>query len=755
MKRALKVTALLAMGLLVASSFAAAQEVTLPKDFLFGHASISVLGRDSVDSSKLQEYRDLSRGVFGPQFSLVGSKQSVAFSLYGENIRQQDQHYFGQASFGWGGIAFDYNQTPHNMGTRGLSLMSETSTGVYSASPTLRAALGGAADGKLPTTARNFDFYTSLLAPTFNAANSIDVTALRQRGNVEFDLGGNLPFDLAVTYMRERKTGQRGLSGADILGAVAPVVEVPEPLNEVVQDFGVRTAYNFKGGNVHASFNRNLYNNRAETLVIDNPFQAADAIYKAASGQIPPLGGPASVRVVNAPDNEASTGRFGIQLKFKRQTRLTGDVGIARWTQNAAFYPYTINSAVLTSAGTPANLVSSLQQQSLNGKINTTTMNFSFSSRPVEGLGIRMYYRSYDLANKTNRYVITGDMSGSPDRSWSSVSPEDGAPYGHATANPYDSKTERFTASVSYDIKGLTLEGVGRTAKLTRTSREATSGKDNGFAFSALYHASDYVGIRGVVDYAKRTAKGETTIGFQADEAERKTTRTGIDIELTPAANFGVTFGYIRRNVDYPNRPNAIVVSGAAVPGTRVGLLEAKYDSFTTEIEFTPSARAEFSGYYTHEKDRSTNRWGRNLPTNLMTYTGSDKTNSFGANAVFHVVPEKWTFSLMARHQKVDGLMDVATDPANSFYIARAAIGGPQDITDYDDTKLTTGIAQLDYSVSKTWTLGVGYAYETYSFADAYNSGTVLMPQSILIFMKPNSGGYHASAGFATLNYRF
>ena len=171
-----------------------------------------------------------------------------------------------------------------------------------------------------------------------------------------------------------------------------------------------------------------------------------------------------------------------------------------RWTQNAQFYPYTINSTILTTAGVRADSTAALQQQSLNGKINTTTLNFSFTSRPVEGLGLRVRYRSYDLKNKTNRYVITGDTSGSPDRSWGTVTPTAADPYGHATANPYDSSTtDRFDASASYDIQGLTFEAAYRHAKLTRTNREATSGTDNGVALSAMFHASDWLGVRATV----------------------------------------------------------------------------------------------------------------------------------------------------------------------------------------------------------------------------------------------------------------
>ena len=107
--------------------------------------------------------------------------------------------------------------------------------------------------------------------------------------------------------------------------------------------------------------------------------------------------------------------------------------------------------------------------------------------------------------------------------------------------------------------------------------------------------------------------------------------------------------------------------------------------------------------------------------------------------------------------QKVDGLMDITANTSGAFYAARAALNPPgaQDILDYDDTELTTLVSQLDYTVATAWTLSVGYMYEKYAFADAFTSGTSLMPQSVLIFMKADRGNYNANLGFAKLAYRF
>jgi Putative outer membrane beta-barrel porin, MtrB/PioB len=785
MKRALKVATLLAMGLLMAALPATAQLagtgakpcVTTSTGTTGGQVTVGVLGASDVDSSKFYEYRDVPEGVYVPCFNLFSTSSKVDFNLFGYNVRQSDQRYNGWFNTKAFDLSFDYNQVPHNMGFGGHTIEAETGEGVWAMSDTLQRAIGTANDAT-PTAARTVTFYDTLLGPTFASAGSVDVTSTRKRGTAKLDFGKKLPFDLSFTYMRELKSGYRGEDGGGIYSAVQSVVEVPGPLNETTQDFGVQAAYNFAKGNVHGWFSRNLYDNHAETLTVDNPFQWFDTPY--VTTPAPAVGGGTSARWINAPDNEASTGNIGFLLKFARQTRVGGDVTLGRWTQNAPFYPYTINTAILTPSGANASSLSALQQPSFDGKINTTTINLTFSSRPVQNLAIRAQYRSYDLTNKTSRYVITGDVATSPDRSWTVVTPTEDDPYGHATANPYDNKTKRFTISAGYDIGALTLEGGFRTAKRELTGREAASDTDKGFSLSAVVRAKDWLDLRATYDQAKRTPKAATIedelgderlYGFQSDEAERETKRTGIQIDVTPVSDLTLSFAYFLRDVKYPNRPDRIAVSGGVpvagaqpIPNTPSGLLSAKYDSFTAEVGYYPNERVELDAYYTYEKDRTTNQWstttGVNL-NNLLNYAGSDKTDTFGLNASFQLKPDLWKLWVNAMRQKVDGLMDITARESGSFYtpgrttLVPPGTGGAQDIGDWDDTTRTTFAAQLDYAVAKAWTVSAGYVYEKYEFKDAYTAGNLLMPQSVLIFLKSNHGGYDANVLYGRVSYQF
>ena len=784
MKRTTVLTVLLACGLLATSTPVLAQATapssqTKPSptptpappaaetpNWLTGNVNMLLLGREDVASSKFEEYRLVPEGASMPVFSFTGSHGGNGFAMFAKSIAQKDQRYTGAASINWLGVAFDYNQIPHGMGTTARTIHTEAAPGVWTMNATARKQLGDAVDA-VPTASRTYPFYADLLAPTISSAERTDLSALRKRGDIAFDLGQKLPFGLAFTYNRDVKTGYRGASAGDILGVVTASVDVLEPLDEVTQDFGVRWSWNFQNkGDVHASFNRNLYNDRIDSLVVDNPFRATDLAFVSTS--VP--GGPAQARFSTSPDNEATRGAFGAQFKLGRQTRLTADMAFGTWTQNAAFLPYTVNSAIFTPSGAPANAISTLQQPSLDGKIDTASYNFTFGSRPIEGLGIRVRYRNYSYKDKTARFVISGDTSGSPDRSWTLAgAPTADEPYGHATANHTDSSSGRFETQVSYDINDLTLEAGYRnveTSWVGRVNSSGTDGSENGFTLAAIYHTSDWLGFRFHFDDSTRKVSGieagsvAALQGVMADHAERDQRRVGFDLELTPSDKYGATFAYSRRNDDYPNRPFKV----AGNPETLSGLLKATYDMFSVDFDFMPSERAQLTAFYSYEKVAETNQWvtlTSGAVNNILRYAPWDKGNTFGVNGVFHLVPEKWVVTFLAQQQKVDAFLDITAREAGSFYtpgrttLIPPGTGGAADINDYDDTKQTTVVADLGYSFAKAWTFSVGYAYDKYTNADAFSDGTTMFPQAVLFYLKGNDGNYKTNMCYTRLNYRF
>jgi hypothetical protein len=780
MKRAISTLALVAMGLVVATSFAAAQDK--PAAAAGGQVTIQLQSVSDVSSSKFQEYRDVPKGFSMPFVNLFATTSKLDFNLSAFNVYQKDQRYNGWINTSWLDFGFDYNQVIHRMGNDAHLIYQESAPGVWSMPAALRQYYSDRVDATLPTTNRNYSFYHDLLASSFASAGTVDIDSLRKRGAYNFDFSKNLPFALNFTYTNERRDGYRGLGGPDIIsGPVSPVVEVPETFNDLTQDYAIKFEYKLKQvGNVHAALTKNVYTNDLSSNKVDNPFRPSDLLYTPAitNPATPAFGGPGSVLITGMPDNDMLNTSVGALFKFAKQTRIAADVAMGRYNQNASFFPYTSNTTVLTGTGAPAYLTSSLQAPSFNGKIDTTTFNVWFSSRPIDNLAVRVSYRSWQLTNKTNRFVITGDTSGSPDRSWAAGDPPTAEqPYGHPTAINYDNSSKRFQASASYDIGALTLEGLYRSTSLTRSFREAETGKDRGYTLAALYHAKDWLDLRFSYDDANRSAEGSTVYGFQIDEAERRSKRTGLNVELTPKENMGVTFSYFRRDVTYPNRPDRVAVSGglpvagaAPIPGTPSGPLSGLYDSYSVDFEYAVSKRIDLTAFYQYEKDVNVMQWSTtNASTatppyglnNLWNHSGQDKTNTFGLNAAFQLVPDKAKLTFSVMDQNTNGFQDITANPTGTYAIGRTAY--PQylnpadvwDVNDWDDSHITTVVAQLDYNVGKAWTVTGGYWYEKYTMSDAWTSGTTMFPQATLIFTKPNFGNYTANVVYGKLSYRF
>lgn len=777
MTHAIKMSAFVAMGLLMTATTLAAQQA--PATTSGGQITFGALaaGNSGQGSSKFTEYREFPKGPSIPFISFYSTSDKLDLMLTGYNVQQSNQRFLGQVKGSGMGLKFDWNEIPHNMGNDGRTIFNNTSPTDWTVSQTIRTALENALNATVPTTARNYTWYSTTLAPVLASTSLMDISAERKTGKVDLNLGSHLPVDVTLSYRNESKTGYRGVAGLNIRGIAGTMTEFANPMDEVTHDIGIRATKKFKLGNVYATFNRNSYNNRAEKVTVDYLFQGVDALITPAAGAIPSKGGLSKDHFINAPDNEASLATAGFLLKFKMQTRISGGIALSTMTQDAAYYPYTA-STVVTPSSTGVGL-QPLPQLSYGGKINTTMYNLSFSTRPFDGLSLRAQYRMNELKDKSNKFIITGDMSGSNGQ-WNVITPSADVPFGHATANRYDTKSSRLTASAAYDFRALTVEGQYRHGTLERTSREAEKGTEKGAGVTALFHANDWLGFRGTYDQGKRTAEGHTILGYTFDEAAFTNTRTGLDVELSPMAGLDVSFAYFRRNVEYTDRPDRIALTGGvpvvgavAIPNTPSGLLDAKYDSYTAEFTYAPSARIELGGYYTYEKDANTTQNSATASAtavapliplglnNLLTYASSDKTNTYGANGTYHLVPDKHRVMVNAMSQKVDGLQDITAFANGSFYtpgrtgLIPAGQGNAADITDFDDTELTTVSVQYDWTVNKGWTLTAGYRYEKYDFADAFNSVTDLMPLSPYIFMKPNFGAYDANIFFARVNHRF
>jgi hypothetical protein len=185
--------------------------------------------------------------------------------------------------------------------------------------------------------------------------------------------------------MREARTGYRQGFGNYISSQIVPTRET---MDFLTQTFGAVAAVDRPWGNVHGGLNYNWFHDRVGLLQWNNPIRGSDAPY------VNSLGGPALGTIVLPPDNSATTGSFGGMLTLAKRTRILADVALGNWKQKAPFYPYTFNTAVTTPQGRPANSTGILPAQSLNGKVDTTTLTFSFTTRPADPLAFNLRHQN-------------------------------------------------------------------------------------------------------------------------------------------------------------------------------------------------------------------------------------------------------------------------------------------------------------------------------------------------------------------------
>jgi hypothetical protein len=761
-----------------------------------GEFTLGVSQTDSdTTSSKFLEYREIPNGLFAPNFRFAGETSKLRYDVWGLSVRQKDQAFKGFLSYDKLLVEASYIQIPHNFGNAGRTLLQEVSPGVWRVPDTLQQAFQNALPATPP--ARSGVVYTcdprpssvpanvqcvslfNLVAPALAAGNSVDLRLNRERGNVTLTLRPE-PVDVSVTYFRERRVGSRAASGTAF--GFGNVVELPEPLHYLTQDFAANAQVSGSWGAIRGGVRYNWFANRLPTMTFDNPFRLVDST-DASAYQAPgsaSVGGAAVGVMALPPDNDSLTGSVGATLKFGKRSRLIADASYGQWQQNeTSFIPYTTNTAIYfdpdgpggPQALAPASDVSALPTARLDGKIDVTSFSTMFTSRPADNLRVTARFRLYDLDNKTPQIRIPGYVRF--EGVWEDI-PRISVPYAY--------RNQRADASVSYDFGVLTLEGGVRTSHFDRHFRETEKTTENAVSLAADVR-KDWFNLRASYEKASRDYEGlEIELSEEAsfqihsapvnvyaipsgspiyaslcgtgpvcnlryDQAKKDTDKINAMLSLTPGGGkVALTLFYLRADDDYTE--------------SRFGLTQAQFDTVTGEVTLTPSDKATLYAYYTNETIKNALRGrqsGATISTNPLddwTSDVKDKVDSVGGGADFTLKPDAWFVSLQGRWQKVDGNNDIFSAAGGAPANARTAVGGVQSIPLYDDTRLLTVSAELKYQFAKAWTATLGGFFEDYEIRDSNTQGLLnYVPGSF--FLAYNDGDYQAKVGYVRLSYRW
>ena len=333
------------------------------------------------DRAKFEEYRDIPPGVFLERLRLRLESPDGSYSLQlgVKDAGEEDQNFFLQAAkLGRYTFEFEWDQLPHIFSGTGRSPYRENSRGVFELPDLLQTTLQGASAAARPGILQSF----------LATAPDIDLKTRWDTARFLMSVTPTPEWDLRAEYTRTLKTGERPI-GMVFGSPGGNLVELPEPIDQAVNDFRVTAALAREWWQLQFSYNLSLFQNDVGALIADNPLRIMDA----------PLGptgtsAPARGRLSLAPDNLAHTVSLMGGLNLPWRSRLTGTFAYGWRFQDQAFLPHTINAAISDPGlALPAN--------SLDGDVRTLLANLHFTSRPFRTITVAARYRFYDFDDRT------------------------------------------------------------------------------------------------------------------------------------------------------------------------------------------------------------------------------------------------------------------------------------------------------------------------------------------------------------------
>ena len=680
--------------------------------------------------AKLEEYRDITQGLFLPQLDLriFRPDESYSVEVGGSKWGQQDQEFFLRSGrLGLWEFGFEWNQIPHVFSTNARMLATETSRGVFTL-PTPRPPLSA-----------------------YNFARELDEISTRwDMARMSLRLTPTPDLEIKAEYTRTKKDGDRPMGQAFGFN----FIEVLEPIDQTIHDARLQVAIARERWQLQFGYAFSLFQNALSALRADNPFQATDTATASASGQ-----------TSLPPDNMAHTFTLagGANLPWWR-TRLTGNFSYSLRLQNDDFLPHTRNPLILAAGG--PDLV--LPQKSLNGNVQVFLLNLSATSRPLPPLTLSAKYRLYDYEDSSDAITFLAEVE--TDTTLVRDTRRAGR-WSYRKQNADVDARWRIVEPVAFTI-GAGWERWDRNEHREVPVSDEFFGKAvlDVTPFDWLLVKTKYTpSFRRIEQYNTRAHLLHTTLEEEAlatvgqsfllrkfDEAERDRHRVDLLVQLTPLDTLTVTPNAGYRYDDYIRSP--------------IGLQQETSWTAGMDVTWMPFERLSLSAGYVHEwifqKQRSRSRPVRTIagePTALdfpdfdWVSNNTDTVETFHASAKATLIPNVLDLTFAGNYAYALGRVETRNPVApTSGTAAENLTARAKRWPAFEDEliRLETGLA---YHFLKNWTAKIGYIFESFTKHD-WRTDT-LNPFSPAagngIWLGNDLKNYTAHWMVATLGYRF
>ena len=697
---------------------------------------------DSLSKGKFEEYRDMRSGLLLEQLFL-GYTPADSFGVYtlgAHKLFDLDQSMWLQAKrpgeydfqVRWDRILHTYSTTARSPGV-------ETNPG-----------------------------FNTLPIPRPDSIawrNSPYLSAVRNQWDpvkVSLGLTPTEQVDFKADYLRIGKSGGIPLS-MSFSGSSGPTREFVAPIDQTMHDFRPSLSFAsgerkensalsfFKSYQVMATYDYSKFQNAFTSTLVDNP-QNSVASFSAGTNT-----GRASL----APNNAAQTGTVTGAVNLPLHTRVMGTGSVSVMTQNDAFLPQALNDSLRRDPN--YGLVGTLPRASLDGRVKTTMVNLSATSRPINNLSLAAKYRNYDRTDETAPFHLLAMVVS--DR----------------TVTPADSETREtdpFTKSntdlrAAYQLMpalsltaGYSWENWKRNADVRNDVGET---KEKGPRVSLDYSGIEWLTLHGSYATGERRGNGYLISGTEItdfrrfDLADRDRKQTNILATVTPIDQVNVSFNYQLGDDKFPN--------------SLYGTQSDKSESKGVDVDWTPISRVSVSGGYSRDdatnvlKSRYRTGAAGSVTDNNLSYvwinTNTDKNTTTYASINAVLIPDKLEFA--GSISNIDGHFFVynvnPTTPTGGTAaqnLAATAENWPEVTQNLKPVSLS-----LRYSYTADWAMTLRYQAENYQQNDfrtlapvftntGLSTGTPLpgnltgnLPASIGAVTGSNTGQYHfLSSGY-------
>ena len=811
------ITILLTLLALSGIPLLAKAEAAGEKDFFSGSvdAGIRTTTIDG-DREKFMEYRDIDSGFFLEDFNLKYDRpgSSTYFDLSIKNLDREDE-FFGIKGGRYGSYRYRlfYDSIPHTYGT-GKSLFSGFGTDYLSIPDPVQSELQSseltrAARGSNPLAPAPLDTaQQNTVRGLFGSADEQTFKVVRKKSGFWYEQ--DLPNDVK-TWLKlssEKREGTNPISTGTyerfpqaglISGTTATHTadfffvsgaELAEPIDYVTTMISAGAGVYKKTWLADLEYSFTDFKNEFSALRWDNPFRISDATATSATdAAVTPAnnafnrGRFAAGQLALPPDSESHDFNVSGSAALPMDGRLSVNIGYGWITQEEAFLPYTLNSAVAGVAGAPADITNPaiLPARDLAGEVKTLSGSTALTFKPADALLVTAKYRYYQYDDKSSRIQFPGYVAFG-ESYWRTKRNDPGTD--NVRNEPFSFTKQAADLSFDYHLsRPLTLMLETGWEAWDYEELRLDSSDEYSIGAGVLYKPSRASSLKVAYTFADKDVDGYKTgntaanpeavglVNYNWADRERNKVEARYQVLLRDTVTAGLSGRYYED--DYAE-------------DDRLGLKEVKDYVAGVNVAYSPSGAFTVSTMYTREyrkdfirngaKDDSFNVTASTLddpftadafnPFNYWNTEIENTIDTVGIDVTFPLITGKLDFS--TGYNFSYGKMKFTNDNPNAAE-ARAATGQDAKLAnaiteDWPDVKnrLHEIRASLTYAVTQNLSASLRYLYEWYTLTDFtwdqmdnYLAGSTDENSTRFVFMNPTYRKYEAQVASVNMIYRF